>query len=134
MRYEATSVAPPAAVWSLLARPDRWHEWAPHVRGADGLGEPEVRAGASGTVSLLGAPVPARVVEVIRGRMWRWRVGPVAIAHEVLPEPAGSRIAFELEAPGPLALPLRLTYGPITGLIARNLARVAGKEAACAPS
>ena len=32
---------------------------------------------------------------------------------------------FELTAPAPIEQTLRLTYGPLTGLLARNLARVA---------
>ena len=128
MRYETQSEAPPEIVWELLSRPERWREWAPHVRGADGLGEPEVRAGARGSVSLLGAPVPVRVTAVVRGRMWAWTVGPMTIEHHVAPEGPGSLIAFELIAPGALGLPLRVTYGPVVALIARNLARVAASQ------
>jgi hypothetical protein len=48
LTYRATSGAPVESVWSLMARPERWREWAPHVRGAWGLGEPEVIAGRRG--------------------------------------------------------------------------------------
>jgi hypothetical protein len=47
--------APAADVWALIARPARRHEWSPHVAGAEGLGEPEVEAGAVGSVVLRGA-------------------------------------------------------------------------------
>ena len=53
--YRAASTAPAAEAWSLIARPARWHEWAPHVRGAWGLGDPEVELGARGAARLLGA-------------------------------------------------------------------------------
>ena len=46
--FSAASSAPPEAAWRLLARPDEWSLWAPHVRGAWGLGAPEVREGAIG--------------------------------------------------------------------------------------
>ena len=82
--YEAASTAPPATAWALMARPDRWHEWAPQLRGAWGLGQPEVRAGAVGAARLLWAvPVPARIVSVDPGRSWRWQVGPVHFDHRV---------------------------------------------------
>src|SRR5829696_215326 len=54
LRYEAESSAPPRVVWPLLAEPARWHEWAPHVRGAIRLGAPEVVAGRRGFVRLAG--------------------------------------------------------------------------------
>jgi hypothetical protein len=127
LRFEARTAASPAAVWDLLAKPARWHEWAPHIRGGSDLGDPDVQAGARGTVSLMGAPVPVRIVAVIRGRMWSWRVGPVEIGHHVEPMDDGTLIAFELDAPTGLALPLRVGYGPFTALMARNLARVAAQ-------
>ena len=49
----------PETAWALLACPTRWKEWAPHVRGAWGLGWPQVREGAVGAVRLFGVvPVP----------------------------------------------------------------------------
>ena len=60
--FTAESAASPQAVWALLARPDEWAEWAPHLRGAWGLGSTEVRAGACGFARLLGViPVPAKI-------------------------------------------------------------------------
>ena len=43
LTYEAESPAPADKVWSLLARPGRWHEWSPLLRGAKGLGTDEVQ-------------------------------------------------------------------------------------------
>ncbi len=123
--YRAYSDADPAAAWALLARPDRWHEWAPHIRGARGLGEPEVRAGARGVVLLLGAvPVPARILE--RGvRSWRWRVAGAELEHRVEARGAGCEVVIAIEAPAPAEAALRLTYGPLVALLVRNLVRVA---------
>ena len=71
LRYAADSSAPPDAVWSLLSEPARWHEWAPHVRGAIGLGSSEVQAGRRGIVRLAGVvPVPARITAKRPGVSW----------------------------------------------------------------
>lgn len=59
------SSAAPDEVWRLMARPAAWSAWAPHVRGAWGLGDPEVEPGRRGAARLLGAvPVPARIEAV----------------------------------------------------------------------
>jgi polyketide cyclase/dehydrase/lipid transport protein len=123
---EADSAAAPSSVWPLLARPARWHEWAPHIRGARGLGAPEVRTGASGVVLLGGVlPLPARIVAKRHGRSWTWTVGPATLVHRVDPRGDGSRIAIEISAPGPLEAVLRVGYGPLVGVLVRRLARVA---------
>ena len=124
---EASSQASPAEAWELLARPDRWHEWAPHVRGAWGLGEPEVQEGRRGYARLMGVlPVPARVTEVREGSSWTWQVGPALMAHRVEPRGEGCLVAVEIEAPAPIEAALRAFYGP---LVERLLARLAGKAA-----
>ena len=129
LTYRAESGAPAERVWELMARPARWHEWAPHVRGARGLGSPEIEPGAHGTVLLLGAlPVPARITGKRRGRSWRWRVGPVEIEHRVKPRAGGSAVIVEIHAPAAVALPLRVTYGPLVVVLVRNLARVASSS------
>jgi hypothetical protein len=54
MRTFATgSHADPDAAWRLLARPELWSRWSPHVRGAWHLGAPEVREGAVGAARLI---------------------------------------------------------------------------------
>lgn len=127
LSYSARSPATPAEAWALLARPERWHEWAPHVRGAWGLGDPEVVQGARGAARLLGAvPVPARVTEVRSGRSWTWQVGPVSMVHLVRRRRVGCEVAIELHAAAPLEAALAFTYGPVVGLLVRRLARVAG--------
>jgi hypothetical protein len=132
--WTETSTAPPEVAWRLLARPDEWSRWAPHVRGAWGLGEPEVRAGAIGAARLLGAvPVPVRVTEKQPGRAWTWRIGlgAVELVHRVEPgEAGGSVLAIDLLAPGPLEPAVAAAYGPVIRFTLARLARVAEDEAA----
>ena len=124
--YSARSAAPPEDAWALIARPGRWCEWAPHVRGAWGLGAPEVEEGARGAARLLGAlPVPATVTAKRPGRSWTWRVGPVEMVHRVDPVPGGCVVAVDLAAPAALEAALRWSYGPLIALLVRRLARVA---------
>jgi hypothetical protein len=128
LTYSAPSEAPMARAWALMARPARWHEWAPHVRGAWGLGDPEVEDGRRGAVQLLGAvPVPARITAKRDGRMWAWRVGPVELVHRVEPRGRGSLVAVDLSAPAPIEAALRASYGPLVAMLMRRLARVAGE-------
>jgi hypothetical protein len=126
--YEAASAAAPAAAWDLMARPARWHEWAPHIRGAWGLGSPEVQVGRRGLVRVLGAPlVPARITRKRAGTVWAWKVGPVELIHRVEAADAGGGcvVATDLDAPAPLEATLRVTYGPLVQLLMNRLARVA---------
>ncbi len=130
LSYSAASDATEAEAWSLLARPARWHEWAPQLRGAWGLGEPEVREGARGAARLLGVvPVPAVITAVDPGRAWSWRVGPVELDHRVDPAPhGGSVVTVTMRAPAPIEAALRVTYGPVVQLLVLNLARVAARD------
>jgi Polyketide cyclase / dehydrase and lipid transport len=131
LSYSARSAAPLAAAWRLVARPQRWHEWAPHLRGAWGLGTREVRVGALVAARVPGVvPVPARVTAKEPERSWSWRVGPVEIVHHVEPQPAsgGSLVAVDLSAPAPIERALAVTYGPLVALLVRNLARVAERS------
>jgi len=127
--FTVISRGEPEAAWRLLARPGDWSRWSPHVRGAWGLGEPEVRSGATGAARLLGAlPIPARIVGKIPGRSWTWRVGFgfVEMVHRVEPRPGGGcDVAIDLLAPGPLEGALAATYGPVIEATLRRLAREA---------
>jgi hypothetical protein len=128
--YTARSAARPEAAWALLARPQRWHEWAPHLRGAWGLGAPEVELGRRGAARLLGAlPVPARVVAKEAGRSWTWRVGPVDVVHRVVPRPAGCLVAVDFEAPRVLEALIVASYGPLVAVLVRRLACRAEEDA-----
>src|SRR4051812_2658306 len=111
--WTADSRAAPEAAWALLARPDAWSLWAPHVRGAWGLGAPEVRAGAVGAARLFGViPIPAKIT-VKAPRSWTWRVGPATLTHRVVKRGDGCTVAIDLRAPGPLEPVLAATYGPV---------------------
>jgi hypothetical protein len=122
--FSARSAARPETAWALMARPDRWSEWAPHIRGAWGLGSPEVRPGALGAVRLLGfVPVPAQIVAKSAGRSWTWRVGPAVLVHRVEPlSSGGCVVAIDVHAPRALTA----AYGPVVKLLLRRLASVAG--------
>jgi hypothetical protein len=121
--------APAAEVWSLLAEPARWREWSPYVRGGEGLGEPEVEAGAVGKVVLLGGVrIDARILAVERGRSWTWEVGGMRVRHEVEATPTGTRFSMTPDGDGPLWGPAALVYRLPTTLIERNVARVARRS------
>lgn len=111
--------------WDLLARPERWHEWAPHLRGAWGLtgDDGEVAVGARGAVRLLGAvPVPVTIVAKTLGQAWTWRVARVVdMDHRVEP----GRVAIELRAPAPVEAAVAASYGPLIALLLRRLSRSA---------
>jgi hypothetical protein len=118
----ADSAAAPAAAWALVARPGSWHRWAPHIRGAWGLGSPEVEQGRRGVVRVLGVvPLPARIDAVDPGTSWSWSVGPVHLRHTVAPLGDGCRITMTLDGPAPV----EAAYAPLVGLLTRRLARVA---------
>ena len=125
----ASSAASPEQLWDLIARPGQWHRWSPHVRGAEGLGSPEVRQGAKGSVVLRGGiRLPAEILEVDPGKSWSWQVGGIVVNHVVEPAPGGSRLSMPVEHRGPIWAPAALAYAPIVGLIARHIARVAEGE------
>jgi Polyketide cyclase / dehydrase and lipid transport len=135
LSFTATSAAPSDIAWDLIARPSRWSEWAPQLRGAWGLGDHEVALGARGAACLVGVvPVPAAVVAKEPGRSWTWRVGPVELDHRVEPRGTGCVVAVALRAPAPLEAVLRVTYGPVVAVLVRRLARVAERDAARRPS
>ena len=120
------TTAPATEVWSLLAEPRRWHEWSPYVAGAEGLGAPEVEAGAVGAVILRGGVrIGAEILEVVPGRSWTWRVKGLEVRHEVEATPRGARLTMTPQGSGPFWAPVALGYRLPTALIARNVARVA---------
>jgi hypothetical protein len=123
------STATPGQLWDLVARPDLWNRWSPHVRGAEGLGSPEVRQGARGKVVLRGGiKVPAEILEVTPGQSWSWQVGGIVVHHIVRPATGGSSLAMPVESKGQLWTPAALAYAPVVDLIARRIARVAEDE------
>lgn len=126
LTYESWSAADPADAWRLAAEPAHWHEWAPHVRGAWGLGDPEVEPGRVGAVRLAGVlPVPAKILAKDTGRRWSWTVGPVTLHHRVEPAAEGCTVGVDLVAPWPLERALAYTYGPVMTWTVARLARTA---------
>jgi hypothetical protein len=127
--WTAESEASPRAAWALLARPEAWAAWAPHMRGAWGLGAPEVRAGSIGAARVLGViPMPAWITRKREGESWTWRVGPVELVHRVVALPGGGcMVAIDLRAPGPLEPLFAATYGPVIQVMLNRLARVAAR-------
>ncbi len=119
-----------------MAEPERWKEWSPHVRGAWGLGHPEVEPDSLGAARILGfVPVPAQIVAKEAGRSWTWRVGPATLVHTVTPRRhGGATVAVSIEAPGPLEPLLAATYGPVVQLLVSNLARVAASRSTATSS
>ena len=62
------------------------------MRGAWGLGWPQVREGAVGAVRLFGVvPVPARVSRVNPGESWAWQIGLVTPNKELQGKGKGNR-------------------------------------------
>jgi hypothetical protein len=124
--------AAPEALWALVARPDRWHEWSPHVRGAEGLGSPEVEAGSRGRVVLRGGiSLPAEVTEVVPGRSWSWRVGGIVVDHLVTPAAGGgSTLEMKVDSTGGAWSLAARAYAPVVGLIAGHIVRVAERPEA----
>jgi hypothetical protein len=112
----------PARAWELISRPQEWSSWAPHVRGAWGLGQGEVRVGARGYARLLGVvPIPATITAVDPGRSWTWQVGPVEMVHRVDPTADGCAVAVEISAPAPIEAALRIGYRPLVDLLLSRL-------------
>ncbi len=130
LERSADSAATPEAVWILLARPENWARWAPHIRGAWGLAGADgvVREGARGAARLLGAvPVPVVITAVEPGRSWTWRVaGVVEMHHRVAPRRAGgSTVTVALDGPVALRAAMTVTYAPLVGILVARLARIA---------
>ena len=123
------SSASPERLWALVARPDQWYRWSPYVRGAEGLGSPEVREGAKGKVILAGGlKLPAEILDVTPGSSWTWRVGGIVVVHIVTPAPGGSQLEMPVRATGAPWKPAAMAYQPFIRLIARRIAAVAERD------
>lgn len=119
---ECSGSGDPVRAWELMSRPQEWSSWAPHVRGAWGLGDGEVRLGARGYARLLGVvPIPAQITAVDPGRSWTWEVGPVEMLHRVDRAAEGCTVAVEISAPAPIEAALRIGYRPLVELLLSRL-------------
>jgi len=95
---ERDILAPPAAVWRLLADVQEWPRWGPSVRRAKlDDGGSELSAGAQGTVwTAVGLPLRFSITDFDPGRRWAWTVaGVAATGHEVIAVPGGCRVRFD---------------------------------------
>ena len=130
LSYSAQTAGTPERAWELMARPALWSRWAPHLRGAWGLGEPEVQPRSFGAARLLGVvPVPARIVAKDPGTSWTWRVGPATLVHRVERRAdGGATVAVDMHAAKPVEAVLAVTYGPVVQALVTNLARVAAER------
>ena len=116
-------------LWALVARPEQWSRWSPYVRGADGLGSPEVRAGARGEVILAGGlRLPARILEVDPGRSWSWQVGGLVVDHVVEKTAGGSKLSMPVRPARGLWKPAALAYAPLVSLIGRRIVNLAESD------
>jgi len=124
-----TCAAPAETLWALVARPELWSRWSPHVRGAEGLGSPEVQAGAKGKVILAGGlRLPAEITEVLPGHSWSWQVGGILVDHVVSEAPGGSTLSMPVRPARGLWKPTALAYAPVVGLIAHRIVQIAERD------
>jgi hypothetical protein len=90
---------PPEVAWRLLVDVEQWPHWGPSVRRAAlDDGATLISAGAQGTVwTAVGVPVRVVVTDFEPGRRWAWKVAGVnATGHEVIDEPGGCRVRFDV--------------------------------------
>jgi hypothetical protein len=106
LTFQDRSKAAPERVWPRLAEPRNRPRRAPHVRRAEGLGEPEVLQGLARAHSLAG-------------------LVPVPLSYRVQARDGGAQIDAELRVPPALERTLGLTWGPAFRVLLCNLARVA---------
>lgn len=99
--------APPDVVWSVMADPERWHEWTPSVRSIRLLGGGALRVGSRALVRQPKFP-PAmwKVTALEPGRSFTWESGAPGIwvyaSHSVEPVEGGARATLRLHYDGVL--------------------------------
>lgn len=104
----------PDEAWDRYARPERWSQWSPQVRGVQ-TDSDVIAAGSAGTVRTLGgAQVRFVVLDVdARARSWTWRVrvGPLGMVleHHLRERPGGgTRAEVVMHGPWPVTRLYRL--------------------------
>jgi Polyketide cyclase / dehydrase and lipid transport len=123
LTVRAHGPAAAADVWEAYADPQRWPEWAPHIRRVDAIGR--LRPGLTGQVwSVLPAPVTFEVKDVdAKRRRWSWQaaLGPVRMRFEHGVDSRDIGCATWLVMRGPL--PLLALYAPVARLALYRLVR-----------
>jgi hypothetical protein len=123
LTVRAQGPAGPADVWEAYADPQRWSEWAPHIRRVEAIGR--LRPGLTGQLfSVVRVPVSFEVIDVdARRRRWSWKaaVGPVRLRFDHGVDPRGAGSATWLTMHGPLGL--LLLYAPVARLALHRLVR-----------
>ncbi len=130
----ARSAAPPERVWALLGDPARWHDWAPHIRSADGRLEEGARVVVGGPA---GVRLPTTITRVEAPWRWDFRAeppGPFALdsVHLLRRDGGGSVVAVHLRLArlGAVGLGPLAAYLPLARVAVRRLARLAEDEGA----
>jgi hypothetical protein len=123
LTLRATGPASATAVWEAYADPQRWSEWAPHIRRVEAIGR--LRPGLAGQLfSVVPPAVSFEVTDVdARGRRWSWQtvLGPIRMSfdHGVDARDAGSGTWLTMHGP----LPLLVLYAPLARLALHRLVR-----------
>ncbi len=123
LTLRANGPASAQQVWEAYADPQRWSQWAPHIRRVDAVGR--LRPGLAGQVfSVIPAPVSFEVTDVdAKRRRWSWDTvfGPIRMSfdHGVDVRGEGSRSFLTMHGP----LPLLLLYAPLARLALYRLVR-----------
>ncbi len=125
--------ASPQRVWELLAAPDRWPEWAPHLAATGTLAGRGLQVGVRGHVRVAQTiPVPVEITAFEPSRAWSWRVrlplGPTVL-HRLRPRGRGGTVVeMVFDCPPPLAPLVRLLYAPLVRSALARLAALAEEE------
>jgi hypothetical protein len=123
LTVRASGPATAPTVWEAYADPQRWPEWAPHIRRVDAIGR--LRPGLEGHVI---SPVLARVNFSVtdvdaKGRRWSWDAvfGPFRLSfdHGVESRGAGSDTWLTMHGP----LPILVLYAPLARFALHRLVR-----------
>lgn len=126
--YSLHSDASPDRVWHLLASPEHWPEWAPHIRHSVGFGPGPVAPGRWGLLFVGGVlPVGAFISEVSPGESWAFQLGALTVNHRVEREGDGSLIAVDFSGPLPVKALLQAFYAPLLSEALLNLSRLASE-------
>lgn len=129
----------PADLWRLLATPDAWPDWSPHIRRATSAsGATTVAVGDTLRIDGWGPlHVTTAITRVDPGSRWDFRVTLPAghrmmATHEVLTAPTAVQVRMALRgpAPRPLAVCLLHAYRPLALIALHRLVALADERRA----